>query len=149
MLRRRNIRDRTTRSGEQGFTLIEMLVVISIIAMIMAIVGPRVLNYLAESKVKAARIQIESLASALDLFYLDIGRYPSSSEGLTALVQRPGDGNTWNGPYLRGNAVPKDPWGQPYIYRIPGEHGAFEILSLGSDGREGGVGTASDIAWSR
>lgn len=146
---RRNIRDRTTRSGEQGFTLIEMLVVISIIAMIMAIVGPRVLNYLAESKVKAARIQIESLASALDLFYLDIGRYPSSSEGLTALVQRPGDGNTWNGPYLRGNAVPKDPWGQSYIYRIPGEHGAFEVLSLGSDGREGGVGTASDIAWSR
>lgn len=149
MSRRRNIRDSSTRSGEQGFTLIEMLVVISIIAMIMAIVGPRVLNYLAESKVKTARIQIESLSSALDLFYLDVGRYPSSSEGLTALVQRPGDGSTWNGPYLRGNEVPKDPWGQPYIYRIPGERGAFELLSLGSDGREGGVGTASDIAWSR
>src|SRR5450755_5189084 len=91
--------------GEGGFTLVEMLVVITIIGMIMALVGPRVLNYLGESKVKAARIQIESLSSALDLYYLDVGRYPSSSEGLAALAQQPGGVQSWNGPYLRTGSV--------------------------------------------
>src|ERR1700720_199247 len=86
------------RRGEAGFTLVEILVVITIIGLIMAIVGPRVLNYLGESKVKAAKIQIESFSSALDLFYLDTGRYPSTSEGLAALTQRPPGTNTWNGP---------------------------------------------------
>src|SRR5258708_24901347 len=101
--------------AEQGFTLLEMLVVISIIALIMGLVGPRVLNYLGEAKVKAAKIQIESLGSALDLYFLDTGQYPSSSEGLDALVQRPGAATGWNGPYLKGNVVPSDPWGKPYI----------------------------------
>src|SRR6202040_635041 len=105
------------RRGEAGFTLVEILVVITIIGLIMAIVGPRVLNYLGEAKVKAAKIQIESFGSALDLFYLDAGRYPSSSEGLAALAQRPGGATAWNGPYLKGGVVPKDPWGHPYIYR--------------------------------
>src|SRR5947199_9221189 len=91
---------RRLRNGQAGFTLVEILVVITIIGMIMALVGPRVLNYLGESKVKAARIQIESLSSALDLYYLDVGRYPSSSEGLAALAQQPGGVRTWNGPYL-------------------------------------------------
>src|SRR6204780_2450766 len=104
------------RRGEAGFTLVEILVVITIIGLIMAIVGPRVLNYLGESKVKAARIQIESLSSALDLYYLDSGRYPGTSEGLAALVQRPGNTAEWNGPYLKGAAVPNDPWGHPYMY---------------------------------
>ena len=105
------------REGELGFTLIEMLVVITIIGLIMALVGPRVLNYLGESKVKAAQIQIESFSSALDFFYLDNGRYPSSSEGLPALVQRPGNSSSWNGPYLKTASIPTDPWGRPYVYR--------------------------------
>ena len=142
-------RRRRSSNGESGFTLVEMLVVITIIGMIMALVGPRVINYLGEAKVKAAKIQIESFSSALDLYYLDAGRYPSSSEGLTALAQRPGGSQTWNGPYLKGGVVPNDPWGKPYVYRAPGEHGAYDIVSYGSDGQEGGTGTAADIvSWS-
>ena len=141
-----NRRRRRARRGEAGFTLVEILVVITIIGLIMALVGPRVLNYLAESKVKAARIQVESFASSLDLFYLDNGRYPTTSEGLIALAQRPGSVDSWNGPYLRSGTVPNDPWGHPYIYRSPGEHGAYDIISYGSDGQEGGSGTAADIA---
>ena len=143
-------RRRSARRGEEGFTLVEMLVVITIIGLIMALVGPRVLNYLAESKVKAARIQVESFASSLDLFYLDNGRYPTTSEGLTALAQRPGSAEAWNGPYVRGGLVPNDPWGHPYLYRSPSEHGAYEIISYGSDGQQGGTGTAADIeSWKK
>lgn len=138
-------RRRRARHHTRGFTLVEILVVITIIGLIMALVGPRVINYLGEAKVKAAKIQIESFGSALDLFYLDAGRYPSSSEGLAALAQRPGGANAWNGPYLKGAAVPKDPWGRPYIYRSPGEHGPYDITSYGADGQEGGTGTAADI----
>jgi general secretion pathway protein G len=130
---------------QSGFTLVEILVVITIIGLIMGLVGPRVLGYLGESKVKAAQIQIESFASSLDLFYLDAGRYPSTGEGLAALVQRPGGTASWNGPYLKNGQVPNDPWGHPYIYRSPGERGAYDIVSLGSDGQEGGTGTAADI----
>src|SRR5215831_9004300 len=136
----------TSRKGEAGFTLVEILVVITIIGLIMAIVGPRVLNYLGESKVKAAKIQIESFSSALDLFYLDMGRYPASSDGLVALVQRPGNAQEWNGPYLKGSVVPNDPWGHPYVYRSPVDHAPYEIVSFGSDGQEGGTGTAADIS---
>ena len=134
------------RRGERGFTLVEMLVVITIIALIMGLVGPRVLNYLTELKIKAARIQIEGFASALDLFYLDTGRYPSSSEGLNALVQRPPNAAAWNGPYLKGARVPDDPWNHGYVYRAPGRTEAYEIVSYGTDGQEGGTGTAADIA---
>ncbi|CAL79981.1 General secretion pathway protein G [Bradyrhizobium sp. ORS 278] len=133
------------RESERGFTLVEMLVVITIIGLIMGLIGPRVLNYLSESKTKAARIQLQSFSSALDLFYLDVGRYPSTSEGLAALAQRPAGLNTWNGPYLKGGAVPKDPWNAAYVYRAPGDHGPFDILSYGADGQEGGTGTAADI----
>jgi general secretion pathway protein G len=141
---------RPARCAEGGFTLVEMLVVITIIALIMALVGPRVLNYLAESKVKAAKIQIESLASALDLYFLDVGQYPSSSEGLSALVQRPGSTTAWNGPYLKGTTLPNDPWGKPYVYRIPGQYGTFDIISYGADGQEGGTGAGTDItSWAR
>jgi len=143
-------RRRSARHGERGFTLVEILVVITIIGLIMGLVGPRVLNYLTESKAKAAKIQIESFSSALDLYFLDNGRYPSSSEGLTALVQRPGSTMTWNGPYLKGAAVPNDPWGNPYQYRAPGQHGTYDITSYGADGQEGGAGSATDIvSWSR
>jgi general secretion pathway protein G len=139
-----------TRAGSAGFTLVEILVVISIIGLIMALVGPRVLNYLQDSKIKAAKIQIESFSSALDLFYLDFGRYPATSEGLGALAQAPGNAASWNGPYLRGGIVPSDPWGNPYVYRFPGQRGSYEIMSYGSDGHTGGTGTAADIGnWQR
>jgi len=131
--------------GESGFTLVEMLVVIAIIGLVMGLVGPRVLSYLGEAKVKAAKIQIESFSSALDLFYMDVGRYPSANEGLTALVERPADAPVWNGPYLKNASVPADPWGHVYLYRVPGERTPYQIVSLGSDGQEGGTGTAADI----
>ncbi|ABD88552.1 type II secretion system major pseudopilin GspG [Rhodopseudomonas palustris] len=136
---------RRARTGQAGFTLVEMLVVITIIGMIMGLVGPRVLNYLSESRVKAAKIQIQSFSSAMDLFYLDAGRFPTSSEGLAALVHPVSGTSAWNGPYLKGATVPNDPWGNAYAYRQPAEHGPYEIRSFGSDGQEGGTGTASDL----
>ena len=141
----RQARQAVLRHGERGFTLVEIIVVITIIALIMTLVGPRVLNYLTESKVKAAKIQIESLASALDLYFLDTGQYPSNAEGLNALVQRTGSSSGWSGPYLRGTVVPNDPWGRPYVYRAPGSQSSYDIISYGSDGQEGGSGVAADI----
>jgi general secretion pathway protein G len=132
--------------GQQGFTLVEMLVVITIIGLIMGLIGPRVLNYLSESKVKAAKIQLQSFGSALDLFYLDAGRFPTTAEGLTALVQRTPGVTAWNGPYLKGGNVPTDPWKNPYVYRSPGERSPYEIVSYGADGQEGGTGGAADIS---
>jgi general secretion pathway protein G len=150
MINRTRKKIRCGSRGEEGFTLVEMLVVITIIGLIMALVGPRVLNYLGESKVKAARIQIESFESSLDLFYLDAGRYPSTTEGLTALVRRPAGLASWSGPYLKSGSVPNDPWGRPYAYRSPGEHGAYDIVSYGAGGQGGADGTASVIAsWTR
>ncbi|MFM7083660.1 MAG: type II secretion system major pseudopilin GspG [Hyphomicrobium sp.] len=134
------------RQSEAGFTLIEILVVLAIIGLIVSVVGPRVIGYLSDSKVKAARIQVDSLSAALDLFYLDAGRYPSNTENLAGLVQRPVGLNSWNGPYLKGVVVPKDPWGNAYVYRFPGQHGAYDLYSLGPEGREG----ANNIAnWSK
>jgi general secretion pathway protein G len=133
---RRRVRHAERGDGEGGFTLVEMLVVITIIGLIMALVGPRVLNYLGESKVKAAKIQIESFSAALDLYYLDNGAYPAGNEGLTALVQRPSSAPAWNGPYLKTGSVPDDPWGHPYVYKAPGDHAPYEIDSYGA----GGVG---------
>src|SRR3974390_1310136 len=138
-------RSRSRKKDQRGFTLVEILVVITIIALIMSLVGPRVLNYLSESKVKAAKIQMQSFASALDLLFLDTGRYPSSSEGLNALMKPTSAMPGWNGPYLKGDVVPNDPWGKAYVYRSPTERGKFEIKSFGSDGQEGGTGTATDI----
>ena len=133
-------------ASQRGFTLVEMLVVITIIGLIMSLVGPRVLNYLSESKVKAARIQLQSFAGALDLFYLDAGRFPSTSEGLAVLVQRAPGVAAWNGPYLKGGSLPNDPWSHPYLYRSPGEHAPYDIISYGADGQEGGSGVAADIS---
>ena len=139
-------RRRSRASRQRGFTLVEMLVVITIIALIMSLVGPRVLNYLTESKVKAARIQIQSFSSALDLLFLDTGRYPSSADGLVALVKPTSSLPGWNGPYLKGGSLPNDPWGKPYVYRSPAERSVYEIVSYGADGQEGGTGTAADIS---
>jgi general secretion pathway protein G len=133
------------RGDQRGFTLVEMLVVITIIGLIMGLIGPRVLTYLGESKVKTARIQIQSFGSALDLFYLDAGRYPSTAEGLAALVRPTGGVAGWAGPYLKGGNVPNDPWNNPYVYRSPGLHGPYDIVSYGSDGQEGGTDLAADI----
>src|ERR1700732_2234473 len=132
--------------GQQGFTLVEMLVVITIIGLIMGLIGPRVLNYLSESKVKAAKIQLQSFGSALDLFYLDAGRFPSTAEGLTALVRPTPGVAAWNGPYLKGGSIPNHPWSHSYVSRAPGEHGPYEIVSYGADGQEGGSGVAADIS---
>jgi general secretion pathway protein G len=138
---------RVQRAADPGFTLIELLVVLTIIGLIVGLVGPRVLGYLAESRTKTAKLQIESFSSSLDLFYLDTGRYPTTSEGLNALAERPADATVWNGPYLKGGRVPLDPWGNPYQYRSPVDHTPpYEILSFGSDGREGGTGNAADIS---
>jgi len=127
--------------------LIELLVVLTIISLIMGLIGPRVLGYLSDARTKTARLQIESLSSALDLFYLDAGRYPTSSEGLDALAQRPSDVAVWNAPYVKGGRVPVDPWGHAYQYRSPVDHTPpYEIVSFGSDGREGGTGNAADIS---
>jgi len=127
--------------GQAGFTLVEMLVVIAIIGLVVGLVGPRVLNYLSESKVKAAKIQIESFSAALDLYYLDNGAYPPADDGLTALVERPGSAPAWNGPYLKTASVPLDPWGHPYVYKVPGDHAPYEIDSYGS----GGMGDSQSL----
>jgi len=149
-----NLRDsaahRSANPSRAGFTLIEMLVVLVIIGLIMGLVGPRVLSYLSDARVKAARLQIESFSNSLDLYYLDVGRYPTSQEGLAALVKRPTSIDVWNGPYLKGGTVPADPWRNAYVYVAPGTHGTYDLMSYGSDGREGGEGAAADITnWQR
>lgn len=134
------------QSPKAGYTLIEMLVVLTIISLIVGLVGPRVLGYLGQSRVKTARLQIESLSSALDLFYMDAGRYPTSSEGLDALAKRPTDVENWNGPYLKGARVPLDPWGHAYHYRSPIDNlPPYEIVSFGADGREGSADNISNV----
>lgn len=134
------------RAGEAGFTLIELLVVMVILVLLASLVAPRVIGYLGSSRTKSAKVQIESLSTSLELYKLDTGRYPDGREGLNALVQKPGDLPSWNGPYLKKDKVPLDPWGQPYIYRYPGQHGPFDILTLGADKKEGGQGEDQDIA---
>lgn len=137
-------------AARAGFTLVEMLVVLVIIGLIMGLVGPRVLNYLTDAREKTARLQIESFSNALDLFYIDAGRYPTSAEGLAALTQRPPGVDAWNGPYVKGGSVPADPWGNAYVYRSPGQHGNYDIVSLGADGRDGGEGSNADVtSWTR
>lgn len=124
--------------------------VLAIIGLVMGLVGPRVIAYLGDSKSKAARLQIDGFSAALDLYYLDNGTYPTAAEGLGALVRKPDGLDRWNGPYLKLLAVPNDPWGRPYTYAAPGQHGPFDIISLGADGRDGGTGDARDlVSWER
>ncbi len=115
-----------------GFTLVEMLVVLAIIGLIASLVGPRVLGQLTDSRERAAKLQIEAFTSALDIFFIDVGRYPAQNEGLGALMQKPSSIQVWNGPYLRGDRVPLDPWGREYRYSSDGR--TFQITTLGPSG---------------
>ena len=129
-----------------GFTLLELLVVLAILALLAGLVGPRVLKQLSAAKSSTARIQIKNIESILDLFLLDMGRYPTTQEGLNALLQRPGDAQKWRGPYLRNKDGLIDPWGAPYLYRKPGRDGEFDVYSLGADRAEGGEGANRDVS---
>lgn len=134
-----------SRQAERGFTLIELLVVLAIIGLLAGLVGPQVIKHLGESKTKTAKLQIEELSSALDMYRLDVGRYPNTGEGLAALVEQPASATYWNGPYLRKKKMPADPWNNPYHYVVPGQHGKFDIFSLGADNAEGGDGEDQDV----
>ena len=131
--------------GAAGFTLVELLVVLAILGLIAAIAVPQTIGFLGRAKTKTAGIQIENLGAALDLYRLDVGRYPSESEGLEALVSQPGDVRNWGGPYLQKQADLLDPWERPYRYRFPGQNGEYDLFSLGADDQEGGDGENQDI----
>ena len=128
----------------KGFTLIELLVVLAILTLLASLVGPKVLGQLGGAKSKTAALQIADLEKSLEIFKLDVGRFPTTKEGLDALANRPASVAGWNGPYIKG-AVPQDPWGKPYILNSPTENGGVEILSLGADGIPGGDGENADI----
>lgn len=127
-----------------GFTLVELLVVLVILGLLSALVVPRFVRQEEKAKVKAAKAQIELLGTALDTFRLDAGRYPTSQEGLEALRRQPGGVPKWDGPYLK-KEVPLDPWGKPYIYKSPGDHGSYDLFSYGADGVPGGEGDNRDV----
>ncbi len=128
-----------------GFTLVEILVVLAILALLVGLVGPRVMKQLGGAKSDTARLQIDDFGAALDLFYLDVGRYPDTQEGLEALVISPANTPKWDGPYLKKKKIPMDPWGTEYQYQSPGQHGDYDLYSYGADNSPGGDGDNSDI----
>ena len=130
---------------DDGFTLLELLVVLAIMGLLAAIVAPQVLGYLRSSRTQVSKVQIENISAALDHFQLDTGRYPTQQEGLDALVKPPGEVANWNGPYLRRPSALVDPWQRKYLYRIPGQHGEVDVWTYGSDGVEGGANDARDV----
>jgi general secretion pathway protein G len=134
----------STSRHQAGFTLLELLVVMVIIGLLVGYVGPKYFAQIGKSEVKAARAQMDALGKALDQFRLDAGHYPSTEQGLATLVDRPANEKKWAGPYLT-KAVPLDPWGNPYVFIMPGEHGEYDLLSYGKDGKPGGEGEAADI----
>jgi len=145
MTRQRTRRSARARRRVAGFTLIELLVVLVILGLLAGLVGPQVLRYLGSAKSDTAALQIEELGGGLDLYHLEVGRYPTTEEGLAALVQEPAGARNWNGPYLKKKRVPQDPWGNDYRYRSPGENGPYDLFSLGADGTEGGDGENRDV----
>lgn len=131
---------------QRGFTLIELLVVLAILGLLAALATPQVVKYLGKARTDTARIEIKNIGAALDLFIIDNGRYPTQQEGLNALVEEPTGLASWRGPYLKTKGAPVDPWGRPYQYRFPGEHGEYDLYSLGADNAPGGAGDNEDIA---
>jgi general secretion pathway protein G len=127
-----------------GFTLLELLVVMVIIGLLAGYVGPKYFGQIGKSETKVARAQLDALEKALDQYRLDTGHYPAPESGLAALIQKPPNEAKWDGPYLK-KIVPMDPWGRSYIYKVPGEHGEYDLVSYGKDGQPGGTGEASDI----
>lgn len=132
------------RHGLRGFTLLELLVVVVIIGLLASFVAPRYFSQVGKSEIQVARAQIDALEKALDQYRLDTRRYPTTDDGLKTLLQRPAAEPFWNGPYLR-KTVPLDPWGRPYMYRMPGTNGDFDLVSYGKDGRPGGSGEDADL----
>jgi general secretion pathway protein G len=136
---------RLHKNKPNGFTLLELLVVLAILGLLAAIVGPQVIKYLGSSKTQTASVQAKNIAASLELFRLDAGRYPTTAEGLTALVKAPASVPIWNGPYLPQETAIIDPWGNPYKFKTPGDHGEIDVFSLGSDNATGGTGEAKDV----
>jgi general secretion pathway protein G len=137
---------RPIRDRADGFTLLEILVVLVILGLVAAVVaGPQIFKYLGAAKSEAAKVQIQRLAGALDLYRLEVGHYPSEEEGLAALVEEPAGATAWNGPYLKKKESLVDPWGRPFVYKIPGDHGEYDVYTLGADNAEGGEGEDRDI----
>lgn len=132
------------RQDQRGFTLIEIMIVVIIIGLLAGLVGPRLFGKLTQAKQKSAKAQIELFGTALDAFRLDVGRYPTTEEGLKALREKPSGLDAWKGPYLP-KEIPLDPWGKPYLYKSPGEHGEYDLFSYGLDGVEGGEGENEDV----
>ena len=133
----------------RGFTLLELLVVIVIIGLLASLVAPRYFDQVSKSNTKIAKAQIDALEKALDQYRLDVGSYPTTEMGLAALNTKPGNNERWAGPYLKKD-VPNDPWGAPYVYKAPGEHGDYDLSSYGSDHQPGGTGEAADVtSWTR
>jgi general secretion pathway protein G len=137
--------DVNKKNSERGFSLIELIVVLVILGLLAGVVGPKIYDKLKGSKNQIAKIQIHDLGQAIQLFSFDVGRLPTTSEGLEALIRNPGNIEAWRGPYLNKSEVPKDPWGKGYVYRCPGQHGDYDLLSYGPDGVEGGEGENADI----
>lgn len=128
-----------------GFTLLELMVVLLILAMLASIAAPQVLKYLSKAKSQTAKVQIDALAAGLDFYHVDLGHFPSQEQGLKALLQRPENESKWDGPYVKKDASLNDPWGRPFLYKIPGQHGTFDLYTLGADGKDGGDGEDSDL----
>jgi general secretion pathway protein G len=141
----KRITEKNNFKNRAGFTLIELMVVMIILGLLAALVVPRMFGKLGTAKTNAAYAQIELLGTALDSFRLDVGRYPNTSEGLEALVAAGSGSEDWNGPYLKKTEIPLDPWGNPYIYESPGNHGDYDLVSLGADKSEGGEGENRDV----
>ena len=130
---------------QSGFTLIELLVVLVILGLLAGLVGPQVLRYTGSAKSDTARLQIEELGAGLDLFHLEVGRYPTTQEGLKSLVEQPTGISPWQGPYLKKKRIPLDPWGNEYHYQSPGEQGPYDLYTYGNDNMEGGEGNDADV----
>ncbi len=131
--------------GKSGFTLLELLIVMIIIGLLAALIGPKMIGRVGESRQTVAKQQIEGFSSALEMYKLDTTKYPTQEQGLDALVTEPQGVVNWKGPYLKKKLVPKDPWGNNYVYTYPGEHGDYDIVSYGADGSSGGEGENKDV----